>query len=168
MATGAVSVIQMKDLSDDNHVDCGALICIDMEKPREHHLMKIGDLIFRSRGLISTSAILEEDPGTAVVAAPLFRIRVTSHNVLPQYLNWFIGQTPAQNYFASQARGTAQRMIGKETLEALEVFVPSLKRQRAIVTMATLAEKEQQIMNQLAEKRRQHVSTILSRLAQGE
>lgn len=168
MATGAVSVIQMKDLSDDNHVDCGELMCVDMEKPREHHLVKTGDLIFRSRGLTSTSAILEEDPGTAVVAAPLFMIRVTSHNVLPHYLNWFIGQAPAQTFFTSRAKGTAQRMIGKETLEALEVFVPPIHQQRAIITMASLAEKEQQIMNQLAEKRRQYVSTILGRLAQGE
>jgi restriction endonuclease S subunit len=167
MDTGTVVVIQMKDLTDRNRVDSRALALVDMEKPKEHHLVKPGDLIFRSRGLTSTSAILEEDPGVAVVAAPLLRIRVTDHDIMPEYLNWFISQTPAQTFFASQAKGTTQRMISKETMEALEVFIPPLNRQRAIVTMASLAEEEQHIMKKLAEKRRQCVSTTLIRLARG-
>ena len=167
MASGTVSVIQMKDLAADNRVDCSALVSVNMEKPREHHLVRRGDLIFRSRGLTSTSAILEDEPGIAVVAAPLFRIRVTSDKVMPRYLNWFIGQAPAQAFFAVRARGTTQRMISKETLEALEVFIPPLDRQKAIVTLASLADKEKTIMNQLAEKRGQYISTVLVRLAQG-
>jgi hypothetical protein len=167
MDTGTVAVIQMKDLTDRNRVDSRALVLVDMAKPKEHHLVKPGDLIFRSRGLVSTSAILEEDPGIAVVAAPLLRIRVTDNGVLPEYLNWFIRQKPAQTFFASQAKGTAQRMISKGTLEGLKVFIPPLDRQRAIVTMASLAEEEQQIMKKLADKRRQCISTKLIRLAQG-
>jgi hypothetical protein len=167
MDSGTVAVIQMKDLTDRNRVDSRALAFVDMEKPKEHHLVKPGDLIFRSRGLTSTSAILEEDPGIAIVSAPLLRIRVTDHNILPEYLNWFISQKSAQTFFTSQAKGTAQRMISKETLEGLEVYIPPLDRQRAIVTIASLAEEEQHIMKKLAEKRRQCVSTTLIRLAQG-
>ena len=166
--SGTVAVIQMKDLTDRNRVDNRSLVWVDMEVPREHHLVKPGDLIFRSRGLASTSAILEEEPGIAVVAAPLLRIRVTDHNILPEYLNWFISQTPAQSFFVSQAKGTAQRMISKETLAGLDVLAPSLDRQRAIIAMASLAEREQYIINKLAEKRRQYLSATLIRLAQGE
>jgi hypothetical protein len=166
--SGNVAVIQMKDLSDNNCVDCSALTCIDMDNPREHHLVKPGDLIFRSRGLSSTSAILLEDPGTAVVAAPLLRIRVSDHCILPEYLNWFISQVPAQAYLTSHAKGTAQKMISKETLDGLEVDVPSLEQQRTIVALASLGEKEQHIMQKLAERRHQLISTHLIRLAQGE
>jgi len=165
--TGNVAVIQMKDLTEHNRVDSSALACVDMETLKEHHLVKPGDLIFRSRGLISTSAILEEDPGIAVLAAPLLKIRVTDHNVLPDYLNWFICQAPAQSFFTSQAKGTTQRMISKEAIEGLEVYIPPLNRQRTIVTMASLAAKEQQIVKQLADKRRQYIANILIRFAQG-
>jgi hypothetical protein len=167
MDSGSVAVIQMKDLTNQNRVNCSALAKIEMEKPREHHLAKPGDLIFRSRGLTSTSAILSDDPGIAVVAAPLLRIRVTDHGVLPEYLNWFISQAPAQAFLTSHAKGTAQKMISKETLEGLEVFVPPLERQRAIVEITALAEKERHIMEKLAERRHQFISTQLTRLAQG-
>ena len=42
MDSGAVAVIQMKDLTDQNRVDCSALARVDMEKPKEHHLAKPG------------------------------------------------------------------------------------------------------------------------------
>lgn len=167
MNSGAVAVIQMKDLTDKNRVDCSALARVDMEKPKEHHLVKPADLIFRSRGLATTSAILLDDPGIAVVSAPLLRIRVSDNGILPEYLNWFISQAPAQAFLASRAKGTSQKMIGKEEMEELEIFVPPLERQKAIVEMASLAEKEQQIMKMLAEKRYKYISTHLIRLAQG-
>jgi excinuclease UvrABC nuclease subunit len=165
---GGIAVIQMKDLTDQNRVDCGGLMRIDMEKVKEHHLVRPGDLVFRSRGLVTTSALLAEDPGTAVVAAPLLRIRVTHRNVLPEYLNWAINQWPAQMFLASHARGTVQQMIGKDALEKLEIGVPPLERQKVIVEMAELAEREQALMKKLAERRHQYLSATLLRLAQGE
>jgi hypothetical protein len=167
MNFGAVAVIQMKDLTNKNRVDCSSLARVDMKKPKEHHLVKPGDLIFRSRGLASTSAILLDEPGIAVVSAPLLRIRVSDNGILPEYLNWFISQSPAQAFLASRAKGTSQKMIGKEEMDELEIFVPLLKRQKAIAEMASLADKEQQIMKMLAEKRYKYISTHLIRLAQG-
>lgn len=168
MKSGAVAVIQMKDLTSTNLVCCDELVRVDMEVPKEHHLVRTGDLVFRSRGLTSSSALLADDPGIAVVAAPLLRVRVASSRIMPEYLNWFISQLPAQVFLTSHAKGTAQKMISKETLESLEVFVPHLERQKAIVTLAALAEQEQCLMKRLAEKRTQYISTTLIQLAQGE
>lgn len=167
VSSGAVAVIQMKDL-DNDLVSCSALVRIDEKVPKEHHLVRVGDLIFRSRGVTNTCAILLDDPGEAVVAAPLFRIRVTDHLVLPRYLNWYINQRPAQAFLATHAKGTAQKMISKDALENLEVFVPQLEQQRTILAVATLAEQEQSIMKKLADKRKRYISAKLIELAQGE
>ncbi|QSV46914.1 hypothetical protein [Geobacter benzoatilyticus] len=168
MDSGAIAVIQMKDLTSENRVNCDVLARVDMERPKEHHLVEVGDLIFRSRGLTSSSALLLDDPGPAVLAAPLLRIRVTSEAVLPEYLNWYISQRPAQAYLASCAEGTALKMISKQSLECLEVLVPSIGRQHAIVEMAKMATEEQRILAQLAKKRAQFLSGKLIMLAEGE
>ncbi|MDF9408817.1 hypothetical protein L7E55_10700 [Pelotomaculum isophthalicicum JI] len=97
----AFAVIQMKDLTVENRVDCSGLVRVEMEKLKDHHLVKPGDLFFRSRGQVTSSTILTDDPGKAVVAAPLLRIRVTSDFVMPEYLNWFISQEPAQAFLAA-------------------------------------------------------------------
>ncbi|MTI85543.1 MAG: restriction endonuclease subunit S [Firmicutes bacterium] len=166
--TGTIAVIQMKDLTAQNYVDCSGLMRIDMEKIKEQHLAKPGDVIFRSRGQITTSAILLDDPGKAVVAAPLIWIRVTDDSVLPEYLNWYISQMPAQAFLSSNAVGTTQKMISKHVLEKLEVFIPTLARQRAIIELAALAEKEQHLMKKIADKRRQYVTLTLLEHAKGE
>jgi hypothetical protein len=166
---GSVSVIQMKDLLDDNTVDCDGLMKIDMEAVKEHHLARKGDLVFRSRGHTATSAVLLDDPGKAVVAAPLLRIRVTKPDkVLPEYLNWYISQRDAQIFLTSRAKGTVQKMISKQAIEDLEVALPSLEKQKAIVEVAVLSAREQALLHTLADKRDQYISTVLMQLAKGE
>ena len=166
---GGVAVIQMKDLRDDNTVDCGALAMIGMDDVKRHHLAQRGDLIFRTRGLLTTSAILLDDPGQAVVAAPLLRIRVIEPQaVLPEYLNWYISQRDAQIFLAGRARGTAQRMISKQAIEELEVALPTLEKQKAIVELALLVAREQTLLQSVAERREQYISTVLMRLAKEE
>lgn len=167
--TGEIAVIQMKDLRDDNTVDCVGLAKINMEEVKEHHLAQRGDLIFRSRGLVATSALLLEDPGKAVVAAPLFRIRVTRPDkVLPEYLNWYISQRDAQIFLTSQAKGSVQKMISKQVIEDLEVALPSVEAQKSIVELAALSAREKKLLHTLANKREQYISTALMQFAKGE
>ena len=166
---GKVAVIQMKDLLQDNTVGCKKLVKIEMETVKEHHLAQKGDLVFRSRGQITTAAILLEDPGRAVVAAPLLRIRITKPDkILPEYLKWYISQRDAQIFLASRAKGTVQKMIGKQSIEDLEVYLPTLEQQRNIVDLANLSARERAILSTLAKKRDQYISTVLMQLAKGE
>jgi len=165
---GGVAVIQMKDLLDDNTVGCDGLVRINMEAMKDHHLAQRGDLVFRSRGHVTTAAVLLEDPGKAVVAAPLLRIRVTKPDkVLPEYLNWYISQRDAQIFLTSRAKGTVQKMISKQAIEDLEVALPSLEKQKNIVELATLIAREQTLLHTLADKREQYISTVLMQFAKG-
>lgn len=166
---GEVAVIQMKDFLDDNTVDCSELVRINMNSMKEHHLAQSGDLVFRSRGQVTTAAVLLEYPGKAVVAAPLLRIRVTMPDrILPEYLNWYISQRDAQIFLTSRAKGTVQKMISKQAIEDLEVALPSLEKQKSIVELATLSAREQTLLHTLADKREQYISTVLMELAKGE
>lgn len=164
-----VAVIQMKDLLDDNTVSCDDLVRINMETVKDHHLAQKGDLVFRSRGHAATAAVLLEDPGNAVVAAPLLRIRVTKPDkVLPEYLNWYIRQRDAQIFLTSRAKVSVQKMICKQAIEELEVALPSLEKQKNIVELATLSAREQTLLRTLADKREQYISKILMQFARGE
>lgn len=167
--TGEVAVIQMKDLSQDNTVDCSGLMKIDLEKIKNHHLAQKGDLVFRSRGQVTTAAVLVTDPGKAIVTAPLLRIRVNkADTILPEYLNWYINQRDAQIFLTSRAKGSAQKMISKQAIEDLEVYLPSIEQQKIVVELAALASREQVLLTTLAKKREQYISTALMQFAKGE
>ena len=89
-ATGEVAVIQMKDIDDSNLVHAKRLIRVQLAGLRSHHFVKRGDLLFRSRGITNSAALVSADLGQAVLAAPMLLIRPTADAVDPAYLQWYI------------------------------------------------------------------------------
>ena len=166
-ADGAVAVIQMRDLTEDNKLSQRKLIAVKMDSLNGRHLVKCNDLIFRSRGQTTTAAIVDTEIGPAIVAAPLLRIRVTSKHVLPEYLCWFVNQPSAQAFLHSRATGTAMTVIGKAALDALQVPLPALETQERIVALAYLSNQEQRLMRELAAKKEKLVRGIQMRWATG-
>ena len=167
MDQGQIAVVQMKNLTNENIVDCKDLIRVEMYNVKEHHLVRTGDIVFRSRGQVTTAALLIDDLEPAVVAAPLLRIRANQSVVLPGYLAWFINQPDFQALLASRAKGTALKMISKQALESLEVDVPPLERQHAIADLAALAQEEQRLLKTIADRRNHFISNRLSQFAKG-
>ena len=164
-ADGTIAVIQMRDLTEDNKLSQRKLITVKMNGLNGRHLVKRNDLIFRSRGQTTTAAIVDTEIGSAIVAAPLLRIRVTSKRVLPEYLCWFVNQASAQAFLHSRATGTAMTVIGKSALGALQVPLPDLATQERIVALADLSNQEQRLMRELAAKKEKLVNGIQMRWA---
>ena len=162
---GNISVIQMKDLTEDNRMNDQELVQIDMQDLKEHHRVKLNDLAFRSRGQTNTAALIDQVPNDAVIAAPLLRIRVENNSIMPAYLCWFINQPSSQAVLQSKATGTAVKMIGKPAVEELEVIVPSLNVQQKIIEIYQLSINEQKLIKALAKKKEVLIDAILMNLA---
>jgi len=148
---GNTLVIQMRDLSADNRLDVRHLLTVQRNDVNAHHFVRRKDLIFRSRGKTTTTALIDAEPERTVVAAPLLRVRVASGKVLPEYLLWFINQPLSQAFLHRRATGTAMVTIGKSVLEALEISLPDLATQKRIAAIAALSERERRLMRALAE-----------------
>ncbi len=148
---GNVAVIQMKDIDDANtlHVDDATRVALPKGKTR--HLLRPGDLLFRSRGRSNGAARVPGGIGTAVLAAPMLLIR--PHGVQPEYLCWYINAPTTQAQLAALAEGTSVRMISAEALKVLTVPLPSMAAQHRIAQAAALAEQEQILMTCIAAQR---------------
>lgn len=162
---GSVRVIQMRDLVGDRVADVAQLGCTDMHVPEAQQVRK-GDIVFRSRGDTATAAIVDADPGVALVAAPLLRIRIVDGRVLPAYLTWYLNQPPAQAYLAKNAEGSNVKMISKRALEELEVVVPPIAHQERIVALAVLASHDRQLTQEIAARRDSLLCEVMMNHAQ--
>ena len=165
---GTIGVIQMKDLLDDNTVNINGVTKMDMLDIKEQHLASQGDLIFRSRGLTPTSAIVIDSPEKTVIAAPLLRIRIASKLISPEYLNWYISQHDAQSYFKRMAKGSSGKMISKQVLGELKIPIPPMETQIHIAEIASLLLSEQILLKEILKKRNQYISSVLMKFAKGE
>jgi restriction endonuclease S subunit len=163
-ASGNVSVIQMKDLTENDEIDLSSVDRIDLADFKQSHLVQSGDLVFRSRGLKVKSLIVSEQKDLLIISAPLFRVRVIDSRVIPAFLNWYINQPVAQTYLESVAEGTTQKMIGKQSLQNLPIDFPSLERQTAIVEISGLIIQESQLYRAIADKRSKLITAQLLHL----
>jgi Type I restriction modification DNA specificity domain len=161
---GDVTVIQMKDIDDANLLHAEEAIRVALPKGKTHHLLRAGDLLFRSRGRSNGAAQVLDGISPAVLAAPMLLIR--PHKVLPAYLCWYINTPTTQAQLATQAEGTSVRMISAEALKSLEVPLPSVATQRSIVQAAALAEQEQTLLARIATLRQRMTTHTLMKLAQ--
>mgnify|MGYP003379828623 CR=1 FL=1 len=115
-AMGTIAVVQMKDIDDASALHVEDAVRVELADFKEHHLIRPGDLVFRSRGRTNSVALVLADIGPAVLAAPMLLVRPMA--VLPSYLLWYINLPKIQASLAAQAEGTSVRMISKAALEA--------------------------------------------------
>lgn len=160
---GDVVVIQMKDIDDANLLHAETAIRVALPAGKTHHLLRAGDLLFRSRGRSNGAAQVRDGIGRAVLSAPMLLVRPRS--VLPEYLLWYINLPATQAQLAAQAEGTSVRMISAEALKALDVPLPSLTAQRRIAAAATLAEQEQSLLAKIASLRQRLTTDLLMKIA---
>jgi hypothetical protein len=164
-AEGPIAVVQMKDIDDSDLLHVEDAVRMELADIKEHRRLQPGDLVFRSRGRTNSAALVSADIGPAVLAAPMLLIRPLPAQVLPEYLHWFINLPATQTLLSTQSEGTSVRMISKAALEALELPVPTVQRQRQIVELANLAATEQQLLDQIAQERKRLADGVLLRYA---
>jgi hypothetical protein len=160
---GDVAVIQMKDIDDANLLHAEEASRVVLPRGKTRHLLRAGDLLFRSRGRSNGAALVAEGIGPAVLAAPMLLIR--PHNVLPAYLCWYINAPATQAQLAALAEGTSVRMISAEALKALDVPLPSLPAQQRIAEIAAMADQEQSLLVSIATLRQRLTTHILMQSA---
>lgn len=111
------------------------------------------DLIFRSRGARPNTILYKSESGKSILlASPLMRIRVTDNRFLPEYLAWYLNSPPAQQYFAEHAKGQTIQHLDKKTIHDTEIPVIPLEKQRSIVELSTLINKEHDLRLQITNK----------------
>lgn len=162
---GDVAVLQMKNIDSEERVLAEDLPRVMLADLNVRQLLRDGDIIFRARGLFHTAAVLTENLGNAVAAAPLMLIRVSSSKVLPEYLRWFINHPRTQAKLKNLAAGSYVRTLNKSAIAKLEIPMLPLERQRQIVAIAELGQQEKAILNRLAETKTRLLEEILAREA---
>ena len=163
--SNGLCVVQMKDL-DNTSVKIDTLEKLALKPPRNVTFLKPGDIIFRSRGRTTTAVIVPRNIGKAVLSAPLFLIRVKDKSsVLPEYLCWYINQTPAQRFLYQRTEGSALKMINLKHLGDLEIPVPAVDVQSQIEKIVAMQTKETVLLEEIKRKREKYVEKILMQAA---
>ncbi len=121
----------------------------------EKHLLRDGDVLFAAKGNKNFATVYEFHNLPAVASTSFFVVRITNKKVLPEYLAWFLNSHATQTIVKGQAIGTSIPSISKQVLDDLEITIPNIERQKAIIQITKLLKREKalnQEMETLREK----------------
>jgi restriction endonuclease S subunit len=121
------------------------------------HLLRQGDVLFAAKGTKNFAAIFENHNKPAVASTSFFVIRLSNKKVLPEYLAWFLNSHTTQLLLKSQAIGTSIPSISKQVLEALEIPVPGIETQKAILQITKLRSREKKLKQEIETLREKQI-----------
>ncbi len=159
---GELRVIQLKDI-DKDYTEIGSeCIFVNKNQVKDKYYLKDGDILFSSKGANNYALPFYTcDNYPSVASSAFFIIRLDEKKANPNYVSWYINQKKVQQYLESQATGTYTTSINRETIENIPILLPAIPQQEKIANIATLATKEQNLYNQLIEKKNQLIRTQL-------
>jgi restriction endonuclease S subunit len=123
----------------------------------EKHLLKDGDVLFAAKGTKNFATVFENHNDPSVASTSFFVIRLIDKKVLPEYLVWFLNSPSTQTLLKGQAIGSSMPSISKHVLENLEIAVPSIEKQKAILQISKLRNQEKSLKQEIETLREKQI-----------
>jgi restriction endonuclease S subunit len=164
---GQIVYLQSKHFDENGVLRSTLYPDLKAESISEKHLLQNGDIVFAAKGTKNFAALYESlTAGQAVKSQPavastsFFVIRLNADfqdKVLPEYLAWYLNMAPSQNCLKSQAVGSSIVSISKSVLDELEIFIPDLNTQKAILRITHLRNVERKLQQQIESLREKQI-----------
>lgn len=164
---GTHGLLQLKDFDDERReINSASVARILPGRISEEQLLRDGDVIFLAKGMRSFAFVPRAVPQPCLVAATFFILRPKDW-VLADYLCWALNSESSQRTLIRHTgRGTAMPVVPRETLENLSVPLPDVKKQRLIIEVAALAERERRLLEDLVERKQKLAAALCVRASQ--
>jgi len=157
---GRYRVISASDLDRGYQIPYEELARSDDLTPSERHLLRKGDVLLVPRGAKNVAAQIDIEADDLIASSMLYVIR-TENELDAGFLTWYLNHHRAQAYFEAMARGTTIRSINKGVLGDLTIPLPPIEKQQLIAEIAHLGHEEEQLLEQLQNRRSALIETLL-------
>jgi restriction endonuclease S subunit len=156
-AQGEIVYLQGKHFDESGNLTHSLHPDLPADQVSDKHLLKAGDVLFAAKGNKNFAAVYESHNPAAVASTSFFVLRRTTETMLPEYFAWFLNNPSTQTLLKAQAIGTSMASISKAVLEELEIPIPSLETQKAIVHITRLRNTEKKLKQQIEALREKQI-----------
>lgn len=146
-------LLRISDITEHGRIEIESSHLLDRalgDDPR--YRVAPDDILIANRGTRMTAAFVPEGL-EAIASGQLFIVRVTSQQVTPEYLHWFLNLAKTQALLSSHARGSYVKTLSISVVRRLPVPVIPLELQAKLCALSDLAARERELLRILAEKR---------------
>lgn len=157
--SNAIYVLQPKDIDAGEIIDNPDKIDQFQINSIENHYLNHRDILIANKGIKFSSTLIGEEYEGAICSSSFFVISLHNHEILPEYLFWYLNQREALSYLKSNVSGSTIPSLTKKALESLEIPVIPLVDQESIIHMAQLVKSEREELKNLIQVREEYLSS---------
>lgn len=157
---GEVSVIQPRNISTDGSISFGGDAPLKMYVPAAKFLQS-RDVLVVNRGRFAAAVFDLSDGKSWIAPSSIIVLTINKKSVLPEYLACYLNSVDGQKMFQRHFEQTTIPFISAKNLGEMEMPVPSLDRQRAVVAFAQATEKYRKLTQRKQEIHQQLINHAL-------
>jgi restriction endonuclease S subunit len=161
IAKGDIVYLQAKHFDEKGMLLSTLYPDLMLEGISDKHLLRNGDVLFAAKGSKNFAAIFEAHNAPSVASTSFFVLRITDKIILPQFLVWFLNHTSTQEILKRTARGTSIPSIRKTVLEELEISIPNIETQKAILKITNLRNTEKKLKKEIESLREKQIQQLI-------
>lgn len=165
---GDVFVLQAKNIiADQNLVGNQSLSGVIFEKVRGPFFLQNNDIAVVSRGAGIGSfraAVFKGTENNVVASSSVFIIRLISDKVLPEYMSIFINSGEGQKRIMESVTGSYIKALLRGELLEMNVPIPSIAQQEAIVKLAENLKRQREIYERKIQIKKNILNVVFEKL----
>lgn len=160
---GDCAIIQAKDLTTSGSVQFrSSPYKIALTEMPPAQLLKKGDILVLSKGTNNKALLYDAQFPHAAATSAFTVLRITTTQVKPAFLAWYINSPQAQEYFGSQRAGTTTLNLSKKAIEDLPVPVPPLLKQELMIKLVKQHELYSSLLQEYQHNMQLLVNNVLN------
>lgn len=166
---GDVYYLQPSNFLLDTTLDPRITASILENDSLKKHLLRKGDVLFAAKSNRNFATVYDGAIGAAVASAAFLVMEGNKSQrriLLPEYLVWFLMRPKTQRVLKTLSMGTALPTISISAIADLEIELPTLEIQHAIVSIQTLHAKERRLQAEIEESKNQLIDKLLFDIVQ--
>ena len=166
LSTYKYQLLNLRCIASEGYIEKAYIEPYELsEELKDDYLTKMGDILVRLSAPYTAVLIDRSDLCGIVVPSHFAIIRVDEHYALPQYVFWVLRReknkiTMMQNSSGSTAFGT----ISSGLISSIKIKLLPLHEQQVIGDLLCLSEREQELLQKLAEKKKIYNTLLLNQI----
>jgi restriction endonuclease S subunit len=147
---GEVLYLMGRHFNSDKRIDPAIQPELQLNDKTKKHLLRTGDILVASKGFDLFSVVFHPLKYPAVASSMFIILKLNDPQIiLPEYLAWYLNHPKTQKILSGNSRGTALQSITKDIIGNLEIHVPSVQKQRALLNAMSLLAREAQLKSKI-------------------
>ena len=157
---GSHFLLQARDFNTLHQVDWSNLTRFTPAGSTTKSEIRQGDVLFLAKGQDNFACPVSRVTYHVLAANSFYILRPNKATILPDYLAWWLNQTPAQEYIKLNRSGSSLPFLSVSALSHLEIPVPDFEMQRKISELELLRKKEADLIDLYLTKKLALIKTV--------